>query len=203
MPITMPQISGFNFTDAEFYLEANTQRFESPITKAVQRSRLGGGRWVATYTLPRMKRAEAMLWKAFFLKCEGSAYTFNAYDPDATSPLGAWTGTPLVNGASQTGSTLAIDGCTADVFGWGMAGDYFSVGGELKQLTQDADTNGSGETTLYFKPALRSSPADNAAITFEQATCEMVLTDDQQAPGNATKTASTRPKRLARWRCFR
>ena len=202
MPITMPQISGFNFTDAEFYLEANTQRFESPITKAVQRSRLGGGRWVATYTLPRMKRAEAMLWKAFFLKCEGSAYTFNAYDPDATSPLGAWTGTPLVNGASQTGSTLAIDGCAAAVFGWGMAGDYFSVGGELKQLTQDADTNGSGETTLYFKPALRSSPADNAAITFEQATCEMVLTDDQQGAWKCDKNGIYETKTFSAMEVF-
>jgi hypothetical protein len=185
MTIDMP--SAPNFTDADFWLEANTQRFESPITKAVQRKKLGGGRWMATYTLPRMNRRQAAVWKAFFNTCEGSANAFVAFDPDCITPLGAGTGTPLVKGGSQTGSTLNIDGCTASVTNWLMAGDYFTVNGELKQLTQNAGTNGSGETTLSFKPALRSSPADNAPLTLVKASCTMVLIDDAQGQWRCDK----------------
>lgn len=179
--INLPPNPGFRVS--EFGLETNTQRFESPITKAVQRVLLGGGRWTASYTIRRMKASEpaAAQWIAFFLQLEGSVGTFNAYDPDRQTPRGIATGTPLVKGGSQTGSSLNIDGCTANVIGWLKAGDYFSVGGELKQMTADVNTNGSGETTLTFKPPLRSSPADNAAITVQQPTCEMVLVDDQQA----------------------
>lgn len=178
MPIDMPAAPGF--TDCEFGLEANTKRFESPITKAVQRQIFGGGRWMATYTLPKMNRRQAAPWKAFFDLCEGSANTFNAFDPDCKTPLGVGTGTPLVKGGSQTGSTLTIDGCTANITGWLLAGDYFACNDELHRLTQNANTNGSGETTLNFKPAMRSSPADNAPITLVKASCEMVLIDDQQ-----------------------
>lgn len=181
MAIDLPPSPGFRAS--EFGLETNTQRFESPITKAVQRVLLGGGRWTASYTVRRLMAREplAAQWIAFFLQLEGSYGTFNAYDPDRQTPRGVATGTPLVKGGSQTGSTLTIDGCTASVAGWLKAGDYFAVNGELKQLTADANTNGSGETTLSFKPPLRSSPADNAALTVQRPTCAMVLVDDQQA----------------------
>lgn len=90
------------------------------------------------------------------------------------------TGSPQVNGGSQTGSSLTIDGATANVTGWLKAGDYFEVNGELKMLTADVNTNGSGQATLTFKPALRESPADNTAITVLNPACEMILADDQQ-----------------------
>lgn len=179
MTISMPASPGF--TAVRFGLETNTQTFTSPLTKVTQRAILAGSRWVATYTLPPMNRAQIAAWQAFFLQLEGSANTFYGFDPDAITPRGAWTGTPLVNGGSQTGSTLTIDGCTASVTGWGKAGDYFACNGELHMLTADCNTNGSGQTTLAFKPATRSSPADNAAITFTQASCTMVLQDDMQS----------------------
>lgn len=105
---------------------------------------------------------------------------FNAYDPDRKTPLDVATGTPLVKGAGQNGNTLAIDGCTPGVTGWLKAGDYFSVNSELKQFTADASTNGSGEATLAFQPALRNSPEDNAPLTVTGATCTMILADDRQ-----------------------
>jgi hypothetical protein len=170
-----------NFTRSRFGLETNTQTFESPLTRNVQRVLLGGARWTASYTLPRMNRAQAAAWQAFFLQLEGRTNTFSGFDPDAKTPRGAATGTPLVNGGSQTGSSLTIDGCTASVTAWLKAGDYFAVNGELKMLTSDASTNGSGQTTLSFKPALRGSPADNAAITVQNPTAAMILSDDMQA----------------------
>jgi hypothetical protein len=178
MPITMPSYP--NFTTCRFFIETNTQRFESPLTKTVQRVLLGGSRWNATYSLPAMNRMQAANWLAFFMLLEGSANTFNAFDPDKKTPRGPAGGTPLVAGGSQTGSSLTIDGCTASAV-FLKAGDMGSVNGELKMTTSDCLADGSGNVTWNFKPALRSSPADDAAIITTQPTCTMILSDDMQA----------------------
>lgn len=127
-----------------------------------------------------MNRTQAALWQAFFLQLEGSVNTFNAYDPDARTPRGAATGTPLVNGGSQTGSSLITDGWTNSTLVL-KTGDYFSVNSELKMVTADATSNGSGQATISFKPALRSSPSDNAPLTVTNTTVTMILIDDGQA----------------------
>ena len=169
------------FVSSRFGLETNTQTWESPHTKATQRVLLGGARWVATYTLPKMFRDQFASWQSILLQLEGGVNTFYGYDPDAITPRGNIVGsTPLVNGGSQTGSTLITDGWANSTLVL-KAGDYFTVNTELKMVTADATTNGSGQVTISFKPALRSSPADNAALTVTSATCTMVLTDDNQA----------------------
>ena len=72
-------------------------------------------------------------------------------------------GTVLVNGASQTGSSLVVDGLTAAP----QAGDVFKVAGIDKVYTVTSDASvSSGGATLAINPALASSPADDAAITF-------------------------------------
>ena len=72
-------------------------------------------------------------------------------------------GTVLVNGAGQTGSSLVVDGLT-DV---PQVGDTFSVAGVEKVYTVTATvTVTSGGATLTINPALASSPADNAAVTW-------------------------------------
>jgi hypothetical protein len=72
-------------------------------------------------------------------------------------------GTVLVNGGSQTGSSLIVDGLTAAP----QAGDVFKINGIDLVYTVTADaTVSSGGSTLSINPALASSPADNASITF-------------------------------------
>ena len=178
MTITMP--SATNFVTSSFFLETNTQTFESPLNRVTQRLELVGQRWRATWTLPAMSKASAAPWIAFFMKCKGQTNTFTASDPDWQTNLGAWSGTPLVNGASQTGNSLIIDGATISITGWGKAGDYFNVNSKLYRLTADCNTNGSGQTTLVFEPPIYTAPADNAAITKNPATIEMRLLDDMQ-----------------------
>jgi len=71
-------------------------------------------------------------------------------------------GTVLVNGGSQTGSTLNVDGLT----GLPQVGDTFSIAGVEKVYTLIAPaTVTSGAAALSIYPSLASSPADNAAIT--------------------------------------
>ena len=72
-------------------------------------------------------------------------------------------GTVLVNGASQTGTTLDIDGLTSTP----QAGDVFKIAGvDLIYTVASTPTVSSGGTTATITPALASSPADDAAITF-------------------------------------
>lgn len=197
--IDMPTTPGF--TTCRFGLETNTQTFESPLTKTVQRVLLGGARWNATYSLPAMNRTQAAPWKAFFLRLEGGANTFNAFDPDGKTPRGIATGTPLVNGGSQTGSSLITDGWTAGIVAL-KAGDYFSVNGELKMVTSDVLANGSGQATIPFKPALRNSPADNAPITVQKPACTMILADDMQAIWECDRMGIYQPKTFAALEVF-
>jgi len=69
----------------------------------------------------------------------------------------------LVNGGSQTGTSLIIDGLT----GVPKAGDTFSIAGVQKVYTVLADSSvTSGATTLSISPALASSPANDAAISW-------------------------------------
>jgi hypothetical protein len=177
--LDMPSTLGF-IRASNFYLETNTQIFTSPLNKSVQTVELAGARWRMDITMRQMNRSDAARWIAFLSKLRGISGTFYASDPDWKTNIGVGTGTPLVKGAGQTGTSLLIDGCTASTVGWLKAGDYFSVGGELKRLTADADTNGSGETTLTFEPYLRASPADNAAITVTAPKVKMRLIDDNQ-----------------------
>lgn len=85
--------------------------------------------------------------------------------------LGVYGGVPLVNGADQTGYTLAIDGCTPSTTKWISEGDYFSVivngEPELKIAALDADSDALGNVTLTFEPKLRASPLDNATLYVE------------------------------------
>lgn len=72
-------------------------------------------------------------------------------------------GTVLVNGGSQTGSSLTVDGLSHAP----KIGDTFTVAGIEKVYTVLTNaTVTSGGATLSISPSLASSPADNAAITW-------------------------------------
>jgi hypothetical protein len=72
-------------------------------------------------------------------------------------------GTVLVNGGSQTGTSLIVDGLS----GTPRQGDTFTINGVAKVYTiVSGVTVTSGGATLTIEPALASSPANNATITF-------------------------------------
>ena len=76
-------------------------------------------------------------------------------------------GTPLVDGASQTGTTLVAD--AFDTFP--QAGDVFTIAGidkvyRVETTVSSYSHSGTKEVNITIHPELASSPADNAAITF-------------------------------------
>lgn len=88
--------------------------------------------------------------------------------PNINALRGAGGGTPLVNGASQTGSSIATDGWPASTTVL-KGGDAVLFAGDtmVYMLRINATTDGTGAVNLQVSPPVRSgnSPADNAAIT--------------------------------------
>ena len=149
---------------------------ESPFTLAQQVVRHAGARWSATIRIPPVKRSDSEYWNSFLLRLRGQFGTFLLGDPNGTTPRGSAAsaaGTPVVNGASQTGNELAIDGLPTSAVGYLRAGDYIQLGSaasaRLYKVLEDVDTNGSGEATLNLWPDLRSSPADGATVVVSGA----------------------------------
>jgi hypothetical protein len=148
-------------------LRANTMVFESPLNGAVQTTELPGARWVCEITYDTLSKPDRLLMQAFLSKLRGRAGRVFLWDMSHYKPQGVASGSPLVNGASQTGASLITD-------------DYVGVNNELKRIVADSNSNGSGQSTLTFEPPLRSSPADNAAITTDKPKFTGMLIDDDQ-----------------------
>lgn len=122
--------------------------------------------WVIELSLGQMNRADAEEWIGALISLNGQEGTFLAGDQMGTSPRGTWTA-PLVNGGSQTGKTLTIDGMSAGAT-W-KRGDWFQLGSgastRLHKIDADGTANGSGQGTIDFWPRLRASPGDNDPLT--------------------------------------
>jgi hypothetical protein len=173
-PLTFPTQTGV--TSVEITATDVVSISESPFTFSQQVVRHAGARWSATIRIPPVKRSDSEYWNAFLLRLRGQFGTFLLGDPNAATPRGSaatTAGTPVVNGASQTGNELAIDGLPASATGYLKAGDYIQLGSgstaRLYKVLEDVDTNASGEATLNLWPDLRSSPADDAAVVVSNA----------------------------------
>lgn len=181
-PLTLPSHTGIrNIT----LRAVNTVGMSmSPFTYQQQAVAHAGQRWEVDVTLPAMNRADAEQWVAFLVSLRGRFGTFTLGDPVGASPRGSAGGTPLVNGASQTGGTLNIDGCTSSQTGWLKAGDYIQLGtagsATLHKVLADADSNGSGQVALDIWPYIRTAPSDNATVVVTNTVGRFRLADNEQ-----------------------
>lgn len=151
-------------TDTEINLDYLVGFDASKFSGAGQAQDWGGRLWRARVTLPPMTRAQANLWLAFFSLCRGQANWFLMGDWDRRTPSGTIAGTVLVNGASQTGNGLAVDGATAGTTL--LRGDLIQVENRLYRNVADLTFDGGGAGVIQIEPSLRTSPADNAAVTY-------------------------------------
>ena len=142
---------------------SNTVQHRSWLSNFVQTQSFGGEYWAATLYF-RLTLADRNALTGWFAKMNGSEHrvTLPVYK---LSQRGAFGGTPVVSGASQSGTQLTVSGCSNNITNWIRAGDYFTVNSELKMATIDASSDGSGNITLDFRPRLRASPANSASIT--------------------------------------
>jgi len=182
--LSLPSVT--QFAECRFVCQGNTQEHVSPLTRSVQVMEFTGARWLASFALAPMTRANAETWCAWLANLQGRAGRFYAGPTDATSPRGIGTGTPRVKGGSQTGTTLLTDGWTAAQTGILLTGDYLawatpSGWRELHLVCADADSDAGGNATLTIAPPMRETPADNATLIVSSPTCVMALATDDDA----------------------
>ena len=171
-PITLPTETSSQPMSTTFRIRRIVGQSMSPFTGEQQTFRHQGEWWEAEVTLPPMTHAYAREWVAKLVSMRGVYGQMMLGDWDGRTPRGTASisaGTPLVNGASQTGNSLIIDGATASQTGYLKAGDYIQLGSSsstrLHMVVADANTDGSGNATLDIEPRLRTSPADNLVIS--------------------------------------
>jgi hypothetical protein len=177
-PLTFPSVG---IVQSSFSLTSTTASSVSPFTGEEQVYFFGGQFWEGSVTFKPSTRAEIAEVQSFLAKLKGRFGTFLYNDPDDISAVGGVGGTVTVNGASQTGNTLTVDGMTPSST-IRKAGDYFSLGtglnSRLYMFTEDLVSDGAGEGTATFEPNLRSSPADNDTLDITNPTGLFRLADN-------------------------
>ena len=120
--------------------------------------------WVISMQLPPMRAAEGgREWFAAMVQMSNLENTAKIAAQGLIVGSGYAGANPTVDGAGQLGLTLNVTGATPSTT-IGLAGDPFEVNGEYKILTSDATTDGSGDCSLEFEPALRQSPSNGATV---------------------------------------
>ena len=179
-PLTFPTVSGIK--TQRFALTRTVSVSASPFTGQEQVFQHEGEFWTTQITFPPMLKAKAAVVIAFLLQLRGRRGTFKIGDQDRKTIQGAATGTIRVNGASQTGNQVALDGfanSTSNVF---KAGDYITIGSYLYMVTEDVSSNASGEADVKIEPALRQgieTITDDATVTYSNTTTIMRLDSNE------------------------
>ena len=154
----------------------------SPFTFQTQVHQHQGEFWRTVISLPPMLKANAHLWLSFLLQLRGRRGTFKIGDQDCKTIKGTATGTIRINGASQTGNQVALDGFTASRANVFKAGDYIQINSYVYMVTADATANGSGEADVKIEPALRSGIEtinDDTTIVYSNTTTLMRLDSNE------------------------
>lgn len=176
--LTLPQVKGGRGMRAAPWRKlSNTQSFESPLTRSVQTLALPGARWACSLSWSNLDAADAALMRAFLYALRGRAGRFYVPHPVVSRPRGSATGTPIVAGAGQAGSTLSTDGWTAGATL--LAGDFIGFGAnEVRCVISTVTADGSGLMAIPLDEPMRASPADNSPLVLERPACVMQLTSD-------------------------
>jgi len=155
----------------QFYAVNAVNLSRSPFTFDTQVQEFSGQSWGADISFPPLERDAAEELVAFLLALQGPRGTFMVYDPLNTESRGFASGVPLVDGAAQTGNTLATKGWTVDIAGILKLGDKIQIANRLYAVmgTDDVDSQSDGKAVIDIWPRLRESPADGESIITEQA----------------------------------
>lgn len=165
-------------SEMTFGLRTASLNFASPLTGAAQSVTVPGSRWLCTLQWASMVRADADVLQALLVQLRGRSNRLVVWPLPRPAPRGVGGGTPVVYLGGQTGSSINVDGLTPSTTGIYLPGDFLGIGGELKMVTAQVDSDGFGNGTINFEPPLRASPADDSAIVTNQPTAKFMLQND-------------------------
>lgn len=166
---------------------------QSRYTRSVSTNEIPGRTFSAELYWENLSENEIALIESWMGKMRGAANRFYMSPPHRPVPLGAANTMsggfiPRVNGVSQTGLSLITDGWSLSTTNILLEGDYISFDNgigkrELKVVTANVSTNGSGQATIPIDDPIRSPPADNTLINFKPATGLFVIYEQGQEDG--------------------
>lgn len=161
-PMSFP--TGFSYKSWTMAGTCVVARNISPQSLKEQLYQHSGERWRVAFSYAPLKPEYARKLMAFLMALRGGTGTFQWGDTVLSTPSGNAGGTPVVNGASQTGTALATTGWAPSITGIMKAGDFFQVGNSYFLVLQDVNSDGSGQATLDIFPRIRTSPSNGASI---------------------------------------
>lgn len=197
---TFPSIAPSSIDPKIIY---NTKTLVSPLNGYTQTASREGTRWHISQRFTNLfgdDRADLM---AFLARMNGQTHRAKIYLHTYHGARGALGGTPLVDGAGQTGSTLNIKGMSAgldspptgvaNIFKAGDQISYLNANSnwELKLVLANASSDGSGLVSVEISPEIHTSPANETAIiTTNPAGTFMLLSPEigwsERPDGNST-----------------
>ena len=168
-----------------FGIKHNTQINVSTLSGATQTIEIPGARWVATMSFDSLEPAEARLMASFLTKLRGASGRFKLYD--YSHPTHAGTGSVpvavLVSGTVLQGDT------SINTTGWATItpgeillkeGDYIQLeGNEVKMVSADVVSNGTGAQAITFEPPVRTPPSALSSVVITNCTAIMLLSEDE------------------------
>ncbi len=179
---TFPLINPTTFGIASLTWTAfsNDSYTRSPWSLITIKQIFDGRIWTGHLTFSQLNDAnrgrELSAWLTALRRSGTNAGTFLFGDPGAIFPLGSakdTPGTPLVNGASQTGEAFNVKGLPLSATGYLLAGDYIQIGtgiaSRLKKVLDDVNSDGSGNATMNLWPPVRTAPTDSSVIVVSGA----------------------------------
>lgn len=160
-------------------LLTNTAMFQDPFTGHIQTVGRTGNRWQITMQFTGLSGSRKAQFQAFIAKMRGQENRFFTKNHGYNGPRGTGAGpNPRTTVAGQTGTTLLTEGWSASQTVL-REGDFFQIGNELKIVTDDVTSNGSGNATINFFPELRSSPTAQESLDLSDPTGQFILVGNQ------------------------
>lgn len=178
-------ISNANFSTMGIKSIQNTILSKTVSGKKLARQ-IDGQRFAFTARIITAKRSDVYgELMAFIMKQRSSKENFTIKPPEVEDARGNETGTVLVNGAHSVGdTTIAMDGFASDGAGRFKAGDLikFASHNKVYMVVEDV-TSASNAATVTIEPPLTTALADDSAVTYDNVTFTVHLTNDIQEFG--------------------
>jgi len=143
----------------------------------------GSHQWYIEGVFPEgLSRAQWAPMYAFLVAQRGQYETFQFTPPYLDDTSGTPLGTPVVDGADQTGRTVDTTGWTPLSTDLLKAGDFirFNSMKKVYMVTEDVDSDADGDATISIEPSLRVSPVNSDAIVYNNVDFTVALTNDKQ-----------------------
>jgi hypothetical protein len=165
--VAMPTTPGFSSLQVSY--KVGTGVNTSPFTQQTQTLIWPGADiWTAHATLPPMNQQSFAPWLGFIHDCQGQANVFQlslAQNPHPQTTGSSNKGKPIVTGTNPPmTNTLTTSGWPASTFRVLMPGDYIQLGYRLYMITDQANSDSSGNCTLQVTPSLRETPTAGESV---------------------------------------